>query len=124
MTATIAPEERGKHVVVVGGGVVGVVTAYMLALRGPEVARVTLLEADDLARATSFANAGRFCPVTLLKGPPASPDGISAAFRTLLPLSWLTGCDNKAASAASLPGIVHYAKQASLTPGLAGWGLW
>lgn len=46
-----------KHVVVVGGGVIGVCSAYFLARRG---CRVTLLEADEIAgpRAASFGNAG------------------------------------------------------------------
>jgi D-amino-acid dehydrogenase len=44
-----------KHVVVVGGGVIGVCSAYFLARRG---ARVTLLERGEIAGAASYGNAG------------------------------------------------------------------
>ena len=140
-TANDARKPKAKHVVVVGGGVVGVCTAYLLATTKQattpndsnsnddvdddnRAVRVTLLEADEeLAGLTSFGNAGRFCPTTLLKGPPASPQGIAAAFRTLLP-RWMSGTTTTTTTS-STPAIEHgYAKQAMLTPGLAAWGLW
>jgi D-amino-acid dehydrogenase len=56
------------HVVVVGGGVVGVFSALALAREG---ARVTLLERhSQVAMETSFANAGRVCPTRLANYPP------------------------------------------------------
>ncbi|RYF56314.1 MAG: D-amino acid dehydrogenase, partial [Comamonadaceae bacterium] len=48
------------HVIVLGGGVIGITTAYYLAKSG---ARVTVLERQDgVAQETSFANAGQVSP--------------------------------------------------------------
>jgi glycine/D-amino acid oxidase-like deaminating enzyme len=62
-TATPPP-----HVVVIGGGVVGVFSALALSRQG---ARVTLLERhSQVAMETSFGNAGRVCPTRLATYPP------------------------------------------------------
>ncbi len=47
------------HAVVVGGGVIGVCSAYFLARRG---ARVTVLERDDIGKGASYGNAGVIAP--------------------------------------------------------------
>lgn len=49
----------GHHTIVVGGGVIGVVSAYLLARRG---SRVTVLERDAIGRGASFGNAGCIAP--------------------------------------------------------------
>jgi glycine/D-amino acid oxidase-like deaminating enzyme len=67
-----------KHVVVIGGGLVGVATANSLAREGADV---TVIErGPSVALGTSFGNAGRFAVTALLDGPISSP---SAAYRTL-----------------------------------------
>lgn len=48
-----------SHTVVVGGGVIGVATAYYLAQRGEEV---TLVEQDELCSGCSQGNAGQITP--------------------------------------------------------------
>jgi D-amino-acid dehydrogenase len=48
-----------RHIVVVGGGIIGVCCAYFLAKRG---ARVTVLERDQIGKAASFGNAGSVAP--------------------------------------------------------------
>lgn len=48
-----------KHTIVVGGGVVGVSTAYYLAKRG---VRVTLVEQNEVASGCSHGNAGQITP--------------------------------------------------------------
>jgi D-amino-acid dehydrogenase len=48
-----------RHVVIVGGGVIGVCCAYFLAKRG---ASVTVLERDQIGRAASYGNAGSIAP--------------------------------------------------------------
>jgi len=53
------PSGSELRVVVVGGGVIGVCSAYSLALRG---ATVTLLERDEIGRAASYGNAGLISP--------------------------------------------------------------
>ena len=47
------------HVVVIGGGVIGVCCAYYLAKRG---ARVSVLERDEIGRGASYGNAGTIAP--------------------------------------------------------------
>ena len=53
------PSGSELRVVVVGGGVIGVCSAYSLALRG---AAVTLLERDEIGRGASYGNAGLISP--------------------------------------------------------------
>jgi D-amino-acid dehydrogenase len=74
--------ETEPHVVVVGGGVIGVCTAYFLVRRG---ARVTLLERDQIGEAASFGNAGLISP----GHPPINKPGrVRQALRSLAdPLS-------------------------------------
>ncbi|RMH49854.1 MAG: glycine oxidase ThiO [Zetaproteobacteria bacterium] len=50
----------GREVTVIGGGIVGCLTACLLRLRG---VRVTLLEAGELGREASWAGAGILCPI-------------------------------------------------------------
>ncbi len=59
-TGTISsarPSDR--HILIVGGGVIGVCCAYFLAKRG---ARVTVLERDEIGKGASFGNAGCIAP--------------------------------------------------------------
>jgi len=46
-----------KHIVIVGGGVIGLTTAYALIKAGQKVTLVEQL--DDVGLATSFANGGQ-----------------------------------------------------------------
>ncbi|MEO8262348.1 MAG: FAD-dependent oxidoreductase [Pseudolysinimonas sp.] len=48
-----------QHVVIVGGGVIGLATAWYLLDRG---AQVTVLESQTVGSGASFANGGWFCP--------------------------------------------------------------
>ncbi len=65
------------HVVVVGGGVIGVCCAYFLARRG---ARVTLLERGEIGSGASFGNAGCIAPG---HGPINKPGRVSQALKSL-----------------------------------------
>ncbi|MDP9256371.1 MAG: FAD-dependent oxidoreductase [Actinomycetota bacterium] len=67
-------------IVIVGGGAIGVSTAYELALRG---ARVTLLERGEaLASGCSAGNAGLICPSHSM--PLATPAALRQGLRSLL----------------------------------------
>jgi D-amino-acid dehydrogenase len=55
----MATKTQPKHVVIVGGGVIGLATAWYLLDRG---ATVTVLETDTVGSGASFANGGWFCP--------------------------------------------------------------
>jgi D-amino-acid dehydrogenase len=67
-----------RHVVVVGGGVVGAFAAYHLARGG---ARVTVLDRGAFGRGCSHANCGYVCPSHVL--PLAVPGAVGATLRTL-----------------------------------------
>jgi D-amino-acid dehydrogenase len=68
------------HVLVIGGGIIGVITAYMLRQRGCEV---TLAERNDgVAQETSFANAGVLAPGIV--APLAAPGVPGSLLRSLL----------------------------------------
>jgi len=67
-TAKAAP----KHVVVIGGGVIGLATAWYLLDRGVQV---TVLESETVGSGASFANGGWFCPAQ--SGPLPEP-GLTA----------------------------------------------
>ena len=56
------------HVVVVGGGVIGLATAYALRTRGT---RVTVVESHAGSHGASVVNAGWICPS--LAGPVPAP---------------------------------------------------
>ena len=58
----------GRSVVVIGGGVIGVSSAYYLALDGWEV---TLLEKGEICAGSSYGNAGLIVPSHLV--PLAAP---------------------------------------------------
>ena len=57
-TEVVAPSEFAE-VLVVGGGIVGVCTAWFLAERG---ARVVVVERGEIASGCSYGNAGWICP--------------------------------------------------------------
>jgi D-amino-acid dehydrogenase len=71
-------EGTDPHVVVVGGGVIGVSCAYYLARRG---ARVTLLERDEIGSGATFGNAGCIAPG---HGPLNKPGRVKQALTSLL----------------------------------------
>jgi D-amino-acid dehydrogenase len=68
-----------RHVVIVGGGILGLSTAWFLSQGG---ARVTVLEARTLASGSSFANGGWLCPAQA--GPLAEPGLTFFAMRSFL----------------------------------------
>jgi D-amino-acid dehydrogenase len=67
-----------SHVIVVGGGVIGVCCAYFLAKRG---ANVTVLERDGIGQGASYGNAGVVAPG---HPPIAKPGRIKQAFKGIL----------------------------------------
>ncbi len=59
-TANISTlQSSDRHIIIVGGGVIGVCCAYFLAKRG---ARVTVLEREQVGTAASYGNAGCIAP--------------------------------------------------------------
>jgi len=68
-----------SDVLIVGGGVIGVSTAYFLAQKG---ASVTLIEKGDVAAGSSYGNAGLVCPCHSipLPAPGALTQGIKWLF--------------------------------------------
>jgi D-amino-acid dehydrogenase len=76
------PASGERHVIIVGGGVIGICCAYYLAKRG---ARVTVLERDEIGRAASYGNAGSITPGHT---PINKPGRVRQALKSLLdPLS-------------------------------------
>src|SRR5262245_53122775 len=69
---------RRKHVVVVGGGIIGLCSAYFLRRAGLEV---TLLEKGRTGHAASKGNAGWVTPV--LSAPVPAPGVVSFGLRSL-----------------------------------------
>lgn len=71
-----------RHTIIIGGGVIGVCRAYYLAKHG---AQVTVLEHDQVGKASSFGNAGSITP----DHPPINKPGrVRQALKPLLdPLS-------------------------------------
>src|SRR5262245_2389633 len=67
-----------RHVVVIGGGVIGAACAHYLAESGW---RVTVLDRGEFGRGCSHANCGFVCPSHVL--PLAAPGAVSAALRTM-----------------------------------------
>lgn len=119
-------EDKERHVVVVGGGLIGTCTAYFVAKH--ENVRVTVLERSSAyANVTSYANAGRFAVTQFIQGPPASPTMISEALQVILPQFV-----QESPSSAYIPkseGITpkppfEYKKSAELSTALVAWGLW
>jgi len=78
MTRSKAKAQQ-PHVVIVGGGIIGLATAWYLMDRG---ASVTLLEARAIGSGASFANGGWFCPAQA--GPLAEPGLTLTAMRSFL----------------------------------------
>jgi D-amino-acid dehydrogenase len=71
-----------EHVIVVGGGVIGVCCSYFLVRRG---IRVTVLERDEIGKGASYGNAGVISPGHL---PINKPGRVKQALKSLLdPLS-------------------------------------
>lgn len=75
-----------QHVLVVGGGVIGLACAHYLVEAGR---RVTIIDRDRIGAACSQGNCGLVCPshVLPLAEPGALRDGVSALFRRRAPLS-------------------------------------
>ncbi|MBO0699190.1 MAG: FAD-dependent oxidoreductase [Zavarzinella sp.] len=69
-----------RHVVVIGGGVIGAACAHYLAEAGW---RVTVVDRGRFGRACSHANCGFVCPSHVL--PLAGPGAVANALRTMLP---------------------------------------
>lgn len=69
----------GRHVVVIGGGVIGAACAYYLARRG---VAVTLIDQGEFGRGCSHANCGFVCPSHVL--PLAAPGAFGTAVASLL----------------------------------------
>jgi glycine/D-amino acid oxidase-like deaminating enzyme len=116
-------DSEPKQVVIIGAGLVGVLTAYFISKRGN--CRVTVLErGNEVASGTSFANAGRFALANYAQGPTARPDKVGAAFSTLVP-SFLRTSEPKPTSddTGAKPPFVH-TQGAKLTPSLVEWGVW
>ena len=67
------------HVVVVGGGIIGLSTAYALCRRG---ARVTVVESHAASHGASVVNAGWICPS--LAGPVPAPGLVSQSLKWML----------------------------------------
>lgn len=72
------PQSR-RHVAVIGGGVIGLSSAYRLAQSGLDV---TLLERDEIGAGASWGNAGWIVP-SLIQ-PFNAPGAISDALKTML----------------------------------------
>ncbi len=72
-------ETHTSDIVVIGGGVIGICSAYFLSLRG---FRVTVVERGEVGSGCSFGNAGYACPSHFV--PLASPGIISKGARWLL----------------------------------------
>jgi D-amino-acid dehydrogenase len=70
---------RHRHVVIVGGGVIGLCSAYFLRTTGHEV---TLVEKGRTGQGASLGNAGWVTPV--LSAPVPAPGIVSYALRSLL----------------------------------------
>ena len=69
-----------KHILIVGGGVIGLCTAYYCAARGH---RVTLVErGEDQHDCCSIGNAGLVCPSHFI--PLAAPGMVGTALRMML----------------------------------------
>lgn len=69
----------GKHVVVIGGGVIGAAAAHSLAESGW---RVTVVDRGRFGAGCSHANCGYVCPSHVL--PLAGPGAVRSALRTML----------------------------------------
>jgi D-amino-acid dehydrogenase len=70
---------RSPDVLIIGGGVVGVCSAYTLARQG---ARVTLVEQGDIAAGSSYGNAGLIVPSHSV--PLATPGALSNGLKWML----------------------------------------
>ncbi len=103
----------GRSVVVIGGGVIGVSSAYYLALDGWEV---TLLEKGEICAGSSYGNAGLIVPSHLV--PLAAPGRlvagrqVDAELREPL-LHQAAGQPRARAVALALPGRVHPGSRAA-----------
>jgi D-amino-acid dehydrogenase len=131
----VGGDGNGKSAVVIGGGLVGVCTAYFLRENGY---RVTVLdEGRGLAESTSFANAGRFCPTRICTYPLASPKVLSslATYPARSAFKWasaafssLTARTPAEAAAArelqTLSATEEVPGSVQPTVGLVQWGLW
>lgn len=70
---------RSADILIIGGGVVGVCSAYYLAEQG---ARVTLVEQGEIAAGSSYGNAGLIVPSHSL--PLAAPGALSSGLKWML----------------------------------------
>src|ERR1700686_4948404 len=66
-------------VVIIGGGLIGVCTAYYLAEQG---ARVTLVEQGQIAAGSSYGNAGLIVPSHII--PLATPGALASGLAWML----------------------------------------
>lgn len=75
----LLPPSQSMKILIIGGGVIGVCSAYYLAERGQEV---TLIEKDDLAAGCSYGNAGLIAPSHSI--PLAAPGALRSGLKWLL----------------------------------------
>ena len=84
--------ESDQDILVIGGGVIGVCSAYYLALRG---FKVTLIEKDEIASGCSYGNGGLIVPshVVPLASPGELGDGLRWLFDPESPFYIKPRCD-------------------------------
>jgi len=69
-----------KSVLIIGGGIIGLCTAYYLQKEG---CQVTVIDQSDISSGASFVNAGYITPSHII--PLASPGMITKGIKMMLP---------------------------------------
>ena len=67
-----------KNIVIIGGGIIGLCTAYYLNEKGHNV---TIVDRSDMNSGTSYVNAGYLSPSHLI--PLASPDSLKNGLKSV-----------------------------------------
>ncbi|WP_076414559.1 FAD-binding oxidoreductase [Shewanella sp. UCD-KL12] len=76
---TLSPIKSNKDVAIIGGGIIGICTAYYLHQAGK---KVVLIEKDEIGKACSFGNAGYITPSHFI--PLAAPGMIQKGLKWML----------------------------------------